>query len=149
MSLPLVLRLLPPRGYAVNYPPYYPPVTQEVSRWLAEDEMMMSDMPWAVAWYGERKCMLATLDTGDKLGGSDFYFINDYKKRVQALYLSPLTLDQQMVSEMIRSPDSAWGRFVLEALMKTNLPSGFPLKHAPTGFLPDHFFLSDRRRWAQ
>ena len=37
------------------YPPYYPPEIQQVAGWMQPDELMMSDMPWAVAWYAGRE----------------------------------------------------------------------------------------------
>ena len=145
-SLQLIFTLLPPRSLPAAYPPYSPPMIQTVSRWLKSDELMMSDMPWAVAWYGDRQCIWTTLDAGLDHSG-DFFTINDYQKPIHALYLTPLTIDTRFVSEMIRNPDGAWGRFVLESLLRTNVPTGFPLKNAPKGFLPDFLFLSDRVRW--
>jgi 4-amino-4-deoxy-L-arabinose transferase-like glycosyltransferase len=143
---PLIFTLLPPRSSPAAYPPYSPPMIQTVSRWLKSDELMMSDMPWAVAWYGDRQCIWTTLDAGLDHAG-DFFTINDYQKPIRGLYLTPLTIDTRFVSEMIRNPDGAWGRFVLESLLRTNVPTGFPLKNAPKGFLPDFLFLSDRVRW--
>jgi 4-amino-4-deoxy-L-arabinose transferase-like glycosyltransferase len=144
--LPMIFTLLPPRSSPAAYPPYSPPMIQTVSRWLKSDELMMSDMPWAVAWYGDRQCIWTTLDAGLDHSG-DFFTINDYQKPIRGLYLTPLTIDTRFVSEMIRNPDGAWGRFVLESLLRTNVPTGFPLKNAPKGFLPDFLFLSDRVRW--
>src|SRR5436189_4101567 len=116
------------------------------SQWLKGDELMMSDMPWAVAWYGDRQCVWVTLDSGSDHSG-DFFSINDYQKAIRGLLLTPLTIDTRFVSEMLKNPDGAWGRFVLESLLRTNVPTGFPLKNAPKGFLPDFLFLSDRIRW--
>ena len=38
---------------------WYPQVIHERAGWLGERELMMSDMPWAVAWYGRRDCVCA------------------------------------------------------------------------------------------
>jgi len=145
-SAQLIFTLLPPRSYPMAYPPYFPPMIQKVAQWLKSDEMMMSDMPWAVAWYGDRQCVWVTLDSGADHSG-DFFSINDYQKPIRGLYLTPLTIDTRFVSETLKNPDGAWGRFVLESLLRTNVPTGFPLKNAPKGFLPDFLFLSDRIRW--
>lgn len=147
-SLPLILRVLPPRTYPVAYPPYYPPVIQTVGKWMKEDELMMSDMPWAVAWYGNRQCIWTTLDYGNQTP-SDYYRINDYQKPIQALYLTPLTTNSRFLADMLKSPEGAWGRFILESVLRTNVPNGYPLKKAPSGFFPDQLFLSDRVRWPQ
>ncbi|MCX6881032.1 MAG: glycosyltransferase family 39 protein [Verrucomicrobia bacterium] len=146
-SAPLVLTLLPPRSFPLSYPPYLPPVIQNTSKWMTEKELMMSDMPWAVAWYGNRDCVWTTLDSGlDQT--SDFYRINDYMRPIQALYLTQITMDTKFLSEMVRGgAEGVWGRFVLDSLLRTNVPSGFPLKQAPKGYLPEQLFLSDRIRW--
>jgi len=145
-SMPLIFRFLPPRVIPVAYPPYYPPAIQEVSSWMKEEELMMSDMPWAVAWYGGRQCAWTTMDYGNATP-SDFFQINDFHKPVQALYLTPLTMDSRFLTDMLKSPDGIWCRFVLESILKTNVPPGFPLKNAPLGLTPDQLFLSDYVRW--
>ncbi len=145
LAAPLIFLLSPPREWPVSYPPYLPPLIQETAGWLKDDELMMSDMPWGVAWYGNRKCLLVTLDAGTDPQG-DFFTLNDYQKPIQALFLSPLTMDSRFLTEMIRGKEGIWGKFVLESLLKTNVPTGFPLKQAPRGLLPDHLFLSDRNR---
>jgi len=144
----LIVKLLPPRGFSIAWPPYSPGALQHISGWMKENEIMMSDMPWAIAWYGQRKCVLNTLDAGETTP-SDFFYINDYQKPIQGLYLSPLTLDGRFTTEVLKGPDSAWGRFVLEALLRTNVPPEFPLRQSPRGMLPEHLFLSDRNRWGR
>ena len=64
-SLPLTFALLPARTPPVVYPPYYPPEIQQIASWMKPDELMMSDVPWAVAWYGDRQCVWLTLDAQD------------------------------------------------------------------------------------
>jgi hypothetical protein len=144
--VPLLLTLLPPPTYPVVYPPYYPPLIQQVGRWLRPDEWMMSDMPWAVAWYGDRHAVWVTLGYERE---SDFYAIHDFRKPIHALYLTPLTTDAKLLSQMIRNQEHAWGRFLLDSLMRTNVPTGFPLQNAPRGFLPDQLFLTDWERWRE
>ncbi|MDX1952948.1 MAG: hypothetical protein SFY81_12270 [Verrucomicrobiota bacterium] len=146
LSLPLVITFLPPRVFPVAYPPYYPPHIQLVSSWVEPDELMMSDMPWGVAWYGRRDCVWTTLDTGASQP-SDFFAIHDYQRPIHGLYLTPLTMDAKLLSQIIKGREGAWSRFVLDSMLKTNVPTGFPLKHAPRGFLPEQLFLSDRQRW--
>ena len=82
--LPMIFTLLSPKVSPVVYPPYYPPDIQQTAGWMKENELMMSDVPWAVAWYGQRQCVWLTLNAQD-----DFFAINDNLKPVQALYLTP------------------------------------------------------------
>ncbi|MBM3834048.1 MAG: hypothetical protein FJ403_12410 [Verrucomicrobia bacterium] len=150
---PLIFTLLPPPTYPVTYPPYWPPGIQDISKWMKEDELMMSDMPWAVAWYGNRKCIWVTVDAPfesrlQSQEKSDFFTIYDYQKPIQGLYLTTLTTDARFYSQMLKDKDYAWGRFMLECLLRTNVPTGFPLKAAPRGFLQHgQLFLTDHERW--
>lgn len=148
LSLPMIFRLLPPRDMPVAYPPYYPPAVQQISDWLQPDELMMSDMPWAVAWYGGRQCVWTTLDVGTNVR-DDFYRINDELKAVRGLLLTPLTTNMRFLTEMRQGREGAWAKFYLDVVVLKNLPNGFPLKMAPPGPLPDQLFLSDRIRWPQ
>ena len=98
---------------------------------MKPDELMMSDMPWAVAWYGDRKCLWATLDAPSDLRTakqSDFFDIHDYQKPIQGILLTRLTTDAKWFSQMIQGQDFAWGKFMLECLLRTNVPTGFPLE---------------------
>ena len=108
---------------------------------MQPEELMMSDVPWAVAWYGQRQCLWLTLDAQD-----DFFAVNALKP-VRALYLTPLTMDGKFVSEWMRASKRSWGQFVLQTLIDKQVPDLFPLAKAPEGFLPDQLFLTDRQRW--
>jgi 4-amino-4-deoxy-L-arabinose transferase-like glycosyltransferase len=139
---PMIFALLPPRAIPVVYPPYYPPDIQLVSGWMKPNELMMSDVPWAVAWYGQRQCTWLSLNAQD-----DFFAINDYLKPVQALYLTPETMDAKFASDWVRADEHSWGNFVLQAVAQGKIPTSFPLVHAPTGFFPERMFLTDADRW--
>jgi hypothetical protein len=139
---PMIFALLPPRAIPVVYPPYYPPDIQLVSGWMKPNELMMSDIPWAVAWYGQRQCTWLTLNAQD-----DFFAINDYLKPVQGLYLTPKTLDAKFASDWMRADEHSWGNFILQAVAQGKIPTSFPLNHSPTGFFPERMFLTDAERW--
>lgn len=158
ISLPLIFMLLS-RTFPVAYPPYSPPLIQIISGWLRESEQMMSDIPWAVAWYGDRQCILWTRNPNE-----DFYQIYDYEKPINALYLSPKALDSHLLTELLKGPGAAWGRpFLVDVIAHQEIPKEFPLKYGyprgfwpentnspyynPSGDKPEHLFLSDRIRW--
>jgi hypothetical protein len=140
--LPMIFTLLPPKPSPVVYPPYYPPEIQRVSDWMKPGELMMSDVPWAVAWYGQRQCVWLTLDAQ-----SEFFAVNDYIKPVQALYLTPETTNGKFISDWVQPHDLSWGAFIINTVLQNKIPPEFPLQNAPTGFLPDRVFLTDRVRW--
>jgi hypothetical protein len=140
--LPMIFALLPPKTNPVVYPPYYPPDIQRVSGWMNENELIMSDVPWAVAWYGQRQCVWLTLDCQD-----EFSTIDKNMKPVQALYLTPQTMDGKYVSEWMEGGEHSWGNFLFQILNDKRVPDNFPLTHAPTGFFPERMFLTDSDRW--
>ena len=141
-SLPLLASLLPPRKSPVIWPPYYPPEIQKIAGWMRPDELVMSDIPWAMAWYGDRQCVWTTTDANQ-----DFYKINDYIKPVRGLFLSYNTLNSKLISECELGGNDSWGRFVLNATMFHQLPKGFPLRFFPEKSISFGLFYTDRIRW--
>jgi len=141
MSLPAVGKRFAEKTSPLAYPPYYPPEIQTTAEWMKPGELMMSDVPWAVAWYGDRQCVALTLNSTD-----DFYALNDFIKPVQALYLTAETMDAKLISECLRTPANSWGNFSLR--VTTTGEKGFPLRvTSPTGLLKSGIFLTDRARW--
>jgi hypothetical protein len=141
-ALPLAQRLLPPHMTPVAYPPYYPPLIQRVSGWFNDNEMLMSDIPWAVAYYGRRQCLLTTLNWK-----KDFVEITDALKPIKGLYLTPLTTDTPFLSTWVRGENRSWAAFLLESISQREVPTGFPLRRAPDGFFPEQLLLTDYDRW--
>ncbi|HEX3889682.1 MAG TPA: glycosyltransferase family 39 protein [Verrucomicrobiae bacterium] len=140
--LPMIAALLPPKISPVVYPPYYPPKIQEVAGYMNPGELMMSDVPWAVAWYGDRQCAWLTLDWQN-----EFDAIDKNIKPVQALYLTPQTMDGKFVSEWMEGSGRSWGGFLLGVLNDKRVPERFRLTKAPAGFFPEQLFLADSERW--
>jgi len=143
ICLPAIISFVSPRTNAVAYPPYYPPVIQKISGWMKENELMMSDIPWAIAWYGDRQCVWLTLSAQ-----KEFFDIYDYRKPIKAVYLTPVTMDARFLSQWVRADEHSWGSFALESMMKRELPPEFPLRRAPAGFLPEQLFITDIDRWS-
>lgn len=144
-SLPLLTSILPPRSYPMVEPAYRPDIVREVCQYVGPGELVMSDLPWAVAWYGDRRCLWLPHSVRSE-NGEDFFAVYDFESPVAALYISPLTTETSLRQLGTRS--SVWGWFYFDALMRGNLPMGFPLVHAYEGSAKaGHLFLTDRRRW--
>ena len=56
-ALPMLFRLLPDKHPPYQYPPYLEPVIALLNGWTTDKEVISSDMPWAVAWYADRKSL--------------------------------------------------------------------------------------------
>ena len=139
---PLIATLLPPKSPPTTYPPYYPPDIQKIAGWMKEDELLMSDAPWAVAWYGKRQCSWTTLNSQ-----YEFVALNDFIKPVRGLYLTLITIDGKLYSECFLSKADNWNRFAYNVLAYQQLPKNFPLQNFPAETLRSGLFLSDRKRW--
>jgi hypothetical protein len=127
---------------APEFSPYMPAHIQRVAGLMGNDELMMSDIPWAVAWYGNRPCAWLTLDDGPA-----FYRLNQIKP-VRMVYLTQRTTERRFLSQMAVEPNS-WGNFILDCWVHREAPDGFPLAYAPSGYLPYQMLLSDRPRWQE
>jgi hypothetical protein len=159
-SVPLWFSLLTPVSSALVYPPYYPPYIQEKSKWIEEQDLVMADFPWAVAWYGNRQSLWLSLKyrEDDSLKfRNDFETLNRQGKPIRGLYLSARTvksIETTALSAWMRGVGtdnweeavSDWDTFVLlGAYLKHEVPTGFPLRRAPFGLQPE-LFLADSER---
>lgn len=138
---PLVAALLPPRSSPIAYPPYYPPEIQKISGWMRPNEIIMSDVPWAVAWYGRQQSVWTTVNSD-----YEFFLFNDHAKHVSGLFLTLGTLDQKLFTECLQGGVDSWGNFVFKTVAANQIPPQFPLKVAPYGLMSG-LFLTDRQRW--
>ncbi len=135
-ALPFLLTILPP--HAVRpYPPYHAPLIKRVSEMLNAREVLVTDMPWATAWYGDRVSILLPKDT------EQFYEINDYKQYISGIYLTTITKDKPFVRQLLDGPEKSWFPIVTG-----QIPKDFPLKEGIALNRMDQLFLSDRNRWS-
>jgi cbb3-type cytochrome oxidase subunit 3 len=143
LCAPFLFSLLSGRDMEANSP-YSPSHIQETARLMLTNELMTSDIPSGVAWYGGRSCVWLPLDDEN-----EFFKVNALKP-VRGLFLTQVTTDKRFLSQM-KIDEKSWGHFVLECSEHEEVPAGFPLRKAPAprGFLPDQLFLSDRIRWQE
>lgn len=135
-ATPLIFAILPPRA-GVPYPPYYPPFVRHVSGLLQPAEVMCTDMPEAVAWYGQR----AAIHLPPSL--DDFYRLNDYHQRISGLYFTTITRDRPY-TRMLKTHSGYKTWF---PILEGRIPGDFPLVHGFQLNNLDQFFLTDYPRW--
>jgi hypothetical protein len=164
-SAPLLFSLLMPVGGRLAYPPYYPPYIQEKCEWLPEDGLMMSDVPWASAWYGHRQSVWLSLKYSEEPTirlRNDFAAMNQTGKPIRGLYLSPRlfkAVETDPLRKWVQREERGakwepyagdWEGFVLlGAMLFREIPEGFSLSKAPFGppFAPlPELFLTDSER---
>ena len=144
MCLPLLYVVLPPKVNPLSYPPYYPPSIQKAANCMKPTELIMSDIPWAIAWYGNRQCVWLTRDAQ-----SQFFAIHDYIKPVRGLYLTTLTTDTGFLSKWVRAQAQDWEKFVFFTLLNSQIDPKFPLRRVmpDLDLAPEQLFFSDYARW--
>jgi hypothetical protein len=109
--LPMIFALLPSRTrMPLSYPPYHPPSIQKAASFAKADELTMSDIPWAMAWYGHKQCVWLTQKTQP-----DFLEINELQKPINVLYLTTITLDGRIMTDWLRVPEG-WPPIVFETI---------------------------------
>jgi len=146
---PLVLTFLPPRVHPPSWPPYNPKGLQTCCNWLKPDELTMSDIPWASAWYGQRQSVWLTLQVRQDLRQpntkEDFFSIHDFEKPISLLYLSPQLMNARFVDNYIRS-DPHWGNLILAIMIDRKVPTFFPLRISQADWMPYEMVLTDSDR---
>jgi hypothetical protein len=161
MNTPLWFTLFMPAPTALAYPPYYPPYIQGKARAIGKEDLMMTDMPWATAWYGRRQSVWLSLKYREPAGlkhPNDYFAIDAAGKPVRALYLSSRTtktVESRILDSWIRREARAgewepyvsdWESFVvLGVYVFREVPTGFPLRRASLEDLPELFLLEAER----
>jgi hypothetical protein len=128
-------------GPRIQFPPYAPGAMQMIGAITKPNEIVASDMPWAIAWYADRKSLW--LPSRRK----DFYEYHDYESLgapIVGLYLTPVSRDTNFLSDIEFGEYRDWSSIIL------GLPQGlndFPLK-STVGLMNNQcLLLMDRNRW--
>jgi len=136
-----------PSRMVVAFPPYAPGAISKMHDWFGEKDVICSDMPWAVAWYADRKSLWLPMTM------SDFFELNDFRfnGRVTGLLLTPITGYKGLLDEISTPEFSEWAPFILR---QPNARANFPLQ--ATAVLPfsirrtfPFILFADRDRWSE
>ena len=127
----------------VQWPPYVPPFIAILGEWYNSDEIIASDMPWAVAWYAQRKSLLLPKTIKDFNRISDYRVLGD---AITGLYLTPLTGNRRLFSEIYKGPYTDW----VMQITRPPVTLGFPLPvFTPLPIDGECILFSDRDRWSR
>jgi hypothetical protein len=127
----------------VQWPPYVPPYIAIMRDWTQPTEIITTDMPWAVAWYADRKALWLPMTVQSFLEFCDYERLGG---RVAGLYLTPLSGNAGLISDIVKGDYKEWAPFILR---NVNIKD-FPLR-AVTAMPLDNqcIFYSDRDRWTE
>jgi hypothetical protein len=138
---PMIFVMLPPRRGPFPYPPYLPPVMRGIAKYFEKNEVGVSDMPWAVAWYMDRTAVWLPF-TPD-----EYFEIHDFvaPHNTQFMMLTPYMLDRRYESDLVKGEYKPWS-----IILRGQLPDKFPLKAViMPGPETDQILLADRARWKE
>jgi len=132
--------LSPPKA-RVQWPPYMPPLISVLNSWMKPDEITASDMPWAIAWYADRR----SLWLPDKF--QVMTDLNDYKilgGPVNGLYLTPISGTDNRLRDVVKGDYKEWAAVIL----RNQVLERFPLKWntVALGVENECIFMSDHNR---
>ncbi|QQL44955.1 hypothetical protein [Sulfuriroseicoccus oceanibius] len=85
--------------YRPNYP-YIPALMQEVHDWMEDDEIIVSDMPEGVAWYGDRTAIALPVTSGE-FAQLESVVKNDGLE-IAAVHISPISANLPLIDGMDR-----------------------------------------------
>ena len=141
-AFPLAHMLITASG-RVQWPPYVPPYIAILGDQFTDpNEIIASDMPWAVAWYADRTSLWIPDSISTFIDMSDYQRLHD---PIVGLYLTPVSGDSHFFSDIVKGEYQEWSPFILRNLST----KGFPLR-AVTALPLDNecIFYSDRNRWS-
>jgi hypothetical protein len=147
LTLLLVVTALPtlfgflPGNPPMQFPPYLPQFMQLFTSWTKPNEIIASDMPWAVAWYSDRKSLW--LPTRMKTL-TEFYDMQTLGAPIAGIYLTPVSRDLGYASQISNGEYKDWLPLIL--------PNQKALEDFPLGLVVSVannqcLFLSDTPRW--
>jgi hypothetical protein len=142
-ALPLLGTLMSAPERAIQWPPYVPPFIAVLGVWFEENEAICTDMPWAVSWYAQRQSLLLPKTI------KQFNRISDYRllgKSLNGLYLTPLTGNRALFSEVYKGAYSDW----ISLIMRPPEVANFSLPiFTPLPIDGECILFSDRNRWSR
>jgi hypothetical protein len=141
-ALPAILALpwVAPYRFSMRWPPYAPPYISVLNKWMAPNELTASDMPWAIAWYADRRSIWLpeTIKTFSDLG--DYNVLGG---PVNGLYLTPISTGQNKLGDIIKGEYQDWAPIIL----RTSAVEKFPLQWGTfLGLENECIFISDHDR---
>lgn len=140
-AAPMLLRFIAGAQAKIQWPPYVPPFISVLQKWYQPKEILCSDMPWAVAWYANRKCLLLPETVRQFNQISDFGVLGT---PIVGLYLTPVSGGQDFLS-LIKGPYKEWG----PVIMRTVNLNDFLLKSfTPLPVDGECILYADRERWS-
>ncbi len=105
--------LLPTPKASVRWPPYIPPYISIINTWMKPNEVIASDIPWAISWYADRRSMWLPESV------SIFTEFHDYGvvgAPLNGLYLTPVSGSQNTLGDILKGEYRDWAALILRSV---------------------------------
>lgn len=142
-ALPMIFATpwLAPTKPFVRWPPYMPALIGVLNDWMRPDEVTVSDMPWAIAWYANRRSLWLPETI------KAYTDLNDYNVLggpINGVYLTPISGTDNKLRDIVRGEYKDWA----PVIQRTQILEKFPLKWNTVALGLDNecIFLSDHNR---
>ncbi|KAB2638122.1 MAG: hypothetical protein DVB30_06615 [Verrucomicrobia bacterium] len=138
----MLLTLLAGQTARIQWPPYVPPFIAILQNWFQKEEILCSDMPWALAWYADRKCLLLpeTVKAFDEI--SDYSTLGS---SIVGLYLTPISGRDDFLS-LVKGTNKEWGPVIMRTV---NLNEFLLKSFTPLPIDGECILYADTERWAR
>jgi hypothetical protein len=133
--------ILGPPRVAFRWPPYVPPYIGVLNTWMQPREITASDMPWAIAWYANRRSVLIPETVKTLTDWSDY---DQLGGPVSGLYLTPISGMDNKLRDITKGDYREWVAVIEQNADISKLP--FKWGTLVLGFDKECAFLSDRDR---
>ncbi len=141
VAVPMIFNLFLSDRQRIQWPPYVPPFIAVFQNWYEPHEIIASDMPWAVAWYANRKAVLLPESPRILTRMSDYRTLG---QPITGLYLTPLTGNESLVSQIYKGAYREWAGLIT----RPPQTQGFFLhKFTPLPIDGECIIFADRERW--
>ena len=131
---------LPSTKAGVRWPPYVPPYSSVLHSWMQPDEITATDMPWAIAWYADRRAIWVP-DTVKTF--TEFHDYGVFGAPLNGLYLTPISGSQNTLADILKGEYRDWAPMILRSVDLQK----FPLKWATLlGLENECVFFADHDR---
>lgn len=140
-AIPMIFTVaIPTSKGGVRWPPYVPPYISVLNDWMRPEEIIASDMPWAISWYADRRSLYLP-ETVKAF--TEFHDYGIFGAPVNGLYLTPISGSQNTLADILKGEYRDWAAVILRSVDI----SKFPLKWATLlGLENECVFFADRDR---
>ena len=134
--------MLATRKPRIIWPPYVPPYIAVLNRWMEPNEIVASDMPWAIAWYARRRSVWLPETARQMTDLSDYRVLGG---PINGLYLTPISGASNTLRDIVKGDYIDWAPLIQRTVNLEKFP--IPLKWPSLlGLENECVFFSDHDR---